>query len=130
MREYKFRGMTIGGHWVYGNLSVLPKKLNSSTPAGSYISNSAGMPFAYELRPETVGEFTGLKDSKGVEIWEGDIVTWYVNDIIRTAPVAYVDEQGSFWMMKDRTTGQNVINDWMRGEYEIIGNIHENQNLL
>ena len=75
-------------------------------------------------------ESIGVYDDHGVEIWEGDIVRWCINNQIRTAPVEYVDEQASFWMMKDSETGMSVINDWMRGEYEVIGNIHQHPNLL
>ncbi len=74
MREIKFRGMSINGELFIGNLAIISKRVEHLKP-GSFISNSVGMPFAYEVRPETVGQSTGLHDSKGLtELWEGDII--------------------------------------------------------
>lgn len=73
---------------------------------------------------------TGLKDEKGVEIYECDILIWNVNEVSRTSEVYYDELQACFWMGKDKTSGHLVLNDWMRGEYEIIGNIYETPELL
>lgn len=67
MREILFKAKTISGNWVNGLLSNKDDKW--------YISNKAGMPFAYDVRPETICQFTGLCDKNGKKIWENDIVT-------------------------------------------------------
>ena len=77
MREIKFRGLSVNGDWYYGNLSRLNKKLGICEK-GSYISNSAGSPFAYQVRPETVGQFIGIINSNGVELYEGDKIRRYI----------------------------------------------------
>ena len=73
MREIKFRGMTFKGGWVYGNLNVLHQDYHS-TPPGTYISNTDGMPFAYRVIPASVAEWIGLQDKGGTDIYEGDIL--------------------------------------------------------
>lgn len=74
-------------------------------------------------------QFTGLHDKNGKEIYEGDIVRWHVNGITRDGIVDYVDEAACF-DMKNLNDDFYVCNDWFRGEYEVLGNIYENPELL
>ena len=71
MREIFFKAKTISGNWVNGLLSNKDDKW--------YISNKAGMPFAYDVRPETICQFTGLCDKNGKKIWENDILMCHGN---------------------------------------------------
>ena len=50
MREILFKAKTISGNWVNGLLANKDDKW--------YISNKVGMPFAYDVRPETICQFT------------------------------------------------------------------------
>lgn len=67
----KFKGMNISGDWVYGLLSYSHGRA-TQPPEGYYISNSVGSPWAFQIRPETIGQYTGLKDMNGREIYERD----------------------------------------------------------
>lgn len=124
MREIKFRGKRLeNGKWIYGDLY--------HARAITCICDWSIRPNTVEnfaVDPATVGQYTGLKDKNGKEIYEGDVLRWFVNDLISTAPVEYRD--GAFWMVRDINTGHGVWNDWLRGEYEIFGNIHDNPELL
>ncbi len=81
-------------------------------------------PDRYELM-----QFTGLKDKNGVEIYEGDIIKWFVYDLIREGIVQYIDNYGGY-DMKHFKDDYHVCCDWLRGDYEVIGNIYENPELI
>ena len=67
MREIKFRGKTVNGKWLYGNLQV-----PSVNGVPYYMWDEDK--FQCPVDENTIGQYTGLKDKNGKEIYEGDVL--------------------------------------------------------
>lgn len=120
MRPIKFRAKTTAnGHWVYGCLVVHCNKYYS-------IQNKKSNPW---VCPETIGQFTGLKDKNKKEIYEGDIVRYYddIEDELRCAEVRYDSAFCSFNVVPKKRDACSLSAFW---EYEVIGNIYDNPELI
>ena len=121
MREIKFRGKHLdNGEWVYGDLHIRTPfpHIHSEIDYGKV-----------NIDPHTVGQFTGLHDKNGKEIYEGDIVV--IDGIIR----GYVRYNARYWRYEIAAADEPLENEripsgrpekcWM-----VIGNIHDNPKLL
>lgn len=125
MRGIEFRGKIVGAEgFVYGKLLA---PLASGNAYIAYDVNEVGS-FVYISRsekvdPETVGQYTGLKDKNGKKIFEGDICWEEHNECYGVVKF----EEGKFLYV-----WENIAEDlWeVADSIEIYGNIHENPELL
>ena len=118
MREIKFRGkMGSNSEWTYGDLVHDAFNGNKIFPIGIQAPGC----YPEEVIHDTIGQFTGLHDKNGKEIYEGDIVT-YGKDLPNT--VVYKDCCfGVYLEANKHMLRLQVFND--TNKYEVIGNIHE-----
>ena len=125
MRDIKFRGLDIEFNFVYGFYwASLDPQSAKTRWRGHYIHNGVNISEPTMIEGGTLGQYTGLKDKNGVEIYEGDIIKSYQAD--ENEVFWYKD--GS-WCMSNYHAGALPL-----GEYssvsEVIGNIHQNKDLL
>ncbi len=127
MRLISFRGKSIAEEWHYG-LLARSAGLPGQVDKGLYISNTTGSPYAYQVIPRSIGEYTGLKDSNGAKIYEGDIITNYHGDI---QVVEYSGCQWSARLIKRKTSfwpAQYLHSEYM--VWEVIGNTYDNLEMI
>jgi len=137
-REIKFRANVkyngfhlFAGEWVVG--SVITRS-NSTTMFVVEEDNLGNVirEFETEVIHETVGQFTGLKDQDGKEIYEGDIVS-YTNPFNHneyTHKVLWDDTWACFGLFNNESKFAQET-DWVKIiKVSLLGNIHDNPELL
>ena len=130
MREILFRGKrTINGDWVYGYF--VRGNERKSLRDSIFVYDSETQSFNdYEINPSTLGQYTGLTDKNGKKIFEGDIVkTDKFSEPNKQYIIKYDLQFGAF-IGQDRYNVYFVTFDGDSGDFEIIGNIHDNPELL
>ena len=124
MREILFRGKrTDNGDWVDGYLAaydlICPNyPEDTSNATGDYYGQTPYVGFV-EVDPSTVGQYTGLKDKNGKRIFEGDILS------LQTGRPHVVRFKNGAFILEDSAIPMSFAI-----KFEIIGNIHDNPELL
>ena len=133
MREILFRGKRKdNGKWVEGYYcpccfgwfpcrhAIIPKE-----------DMDDGHWHGEEIIPETIGQYTGLTDKKGTKIFEGDIITAqvyereYEDEYLSNTPIQVTYGCGYFYPFHLEGCWRSGVSD-----IEVIGNIHDNPELL
>ena len=137
MREHKFRGIEKDtGKFVYGDLiqTLLNKHcggvsawIKPRTILGLGAICTMTENFS-RVEPETVGQYTGLKDCEGTEIYEGDIIQMSHRHTGAYEVVWFQSDFGCGWKKrrKDSTTDIGAECCVMK----VIGNIHTTPELI
>ena len=128
-REIKFRGKRLGNEeWVYGYYGLTVNGKHYIESVESNISMSHNI-----VIPETVGQFTGLTDIFGKYIFEDDVLlskSWGANSMSKRK--AHIVKWGKVGWVASGYNGEFVVNPQLdvKLDWEIIGNIHDNTDLL
>lgn len=130
-RQTKFRGKSLStGEWVYGYYVYCAREVTIDTPIMEHRIYTIGGSY-FVVNPKTVGQYIGLKDRNGKEIFKGDILIWYANSCGLEKQIVISDPE----IILDSFDGHCFI--FGIGypishpeKCEIIGNIHDNPNLL
>lgn len=134
MRKTMFRGKTEEGSWVYGYLFVLGE---GTEYAETYILGHLDhrdsvydvWKCATKVISKTVGQDTGMFDTDGVRIFEGDVFN-YADTIDYT--VIWHDGRVGFYADdgNDLCLDSDYLGNFYSGYCKVIGNIHDNPELL
>ena len=141
MREILFRGKRKAtGTWIEGYYSV------DTFKTLAYIQQS-GECVAYSVEPSTVGQYTGLTDKNDKKVFEWDIISAHLDDDfpedetrfvvvwhecgfygLSTSEIYGADGESSYF--ENSLYDSDVLNEDFVKQFEVIGNICDNPELL
>ena len=132
MREILFRGKRLdSGEWIEGWYEPEVDVGSCSYHCGVTIAckNSEGWLDDHEVDPATVGQYTGLTDENGKKVFEGDIVRFRTRTCTFKPVYVRWDEETARFLVSasDGVRSYPMDRTW---KYEVIGNIHDNPELL
>ena len=123
MRTIKFRGKNLNREWVYGFYVEEERQTLNGFEKKYFIVNDG---YDY-VKPDTVGQFTGLHDKHGREIYEGDIMNNPTSENVGIVLWNTV-------LCQFQLSWQNMLSDdiffMMKCDSFVIGNIYDNPELL
>ncbi len=118
MRTIEFRGKRIdNGEWVIGQLVKMWGEW--------HILNSDNVNTAYSVDSATIGQYTGMKDKNGKEIYEGDILQ---DEMGFKGEISY--SMAAFYGDFGEGIEPQYFSEGLHEACIVIGNIHDNPELL
>ena len=124
-RETLFRGKQLNtGKWFFGNL------FDKDTKGRTHIGTTDCE--CFNIDPETVGQCIGISDKHGIEIFEDDIVKYFEpNSKTWHTRIVRWDWRFAGFGLFDKESEWCKESDWLKiKDIEVIGNIHDNKELL
>ncbi len=140
-RIIKFRGKNVKGEWVTGDLL---RNRGETFIAPDGIANPLATVDDFQVDPATVGQFTGLLDRNGREIYEGDVfgipngpnnkfyrvVKWVRDGFYLIDKDGYGGKLGPEITLNSQYVGVAEFLRQHNYSYEVIGSIHDTPELL
>lgn len=137
MREIKFRGKMVGKNgindWVFGHIQ--PVFTGMCIMQVCKYKNSSGIEL-FQIDENTVGQYTGIKDKNGVEIYEGDVIEiHHGNGNKTTGVVFYWDRFCAVFLMMESGEPRCLFQEWgafrkcVYAYIQVIGNVFDNPEL-
>lgn len=127
MRTIKFRGKRLdNGEWLYGDLM-------HDNAGGCYVYpiESENLFKENKVNPDTVGQFTGLIDKNGKEIYEGDVVSFVIDEHHFYGIIKWGSCRACFFIGDPTHSIRLPLcgSFELKETLEVIGNIHDNPEL-
>ncbi len=126
MRAIKFRAQDIASNkWLYGDIRHHKNDVCIFEQGGNK---------GEQVKPETIGQYTGLVDRNGREIYEGDFInydgsTW--GGVVQWHPNGYFFINDSYGKKYPRCDSYRSLGDMLDGRpLIVVGNIYDNKELL
>ena len=117
MREIKFRAKDYAGQWVYGDLLLTSRRPRIQCDPYTL----------HQINPETIGQFTGVYDKNGREIWEDDIIE--IVGLKYNGVITF--KRGAFEVIRSNYPYLLYhVAEIYKGMIEVIGNIYDDSELV
>ena len=122
-REYLFRGKTKRNEWIYGDL--ITHGIDFDDAIKQHHTREV-----WDIIPETVGQYVGLKDKNGKKVFEGDYLIIAYQGIYLNEGVVEYNDKDYCWCLRKPNGLLVRLNEHGTDFFQVIGNIHDNKELL